>query len=58
MRAAGSRACADCLAWSSEPAGSTLEMVLNEEIVGDYGDLFGAADDNTAEQGFAGTALY
>ena len=42
----------------SEPAGSTLEMVLDEEIVGDYGDLFGAADDDTAEQGFAGTALY
>ena len=39
-------------------AGSTLEMVLNDEIVGDYGDLFGAADDDTAEQGFAGTALY
>lgn len=40
------------------PAGATLEMVLNDEIVGDYGDLFGAADDDHAEQGFAGTALY
>ena len=39
-------------------AGSTLEMVLNEEIVGDYGDLFGAADGDDAEHGFAGTALY
>jgi hypothetical protein len=33
-------------------------MVLNEEIVGDYGDLFGAADGDDAEHGFAGTALY
>ena len=58
LRAAGSKGCTDYFAWPSEPAGSTLEMVLNEEIVGDYGDLFGAADDDTAEQGFAGTALY
>ena len=39
-------------------AGTTLEMVLNEEIVGDYGDYFGAVDDDAAEQGFTGTALY
>lgn len=42
----------------STDAGTTLEMVLNEEIVGDYGDYFGAVDDDDAEQGFAGTALY
>ena len=38
--------------------GTTLLMVLNEEIIGDYGDAFGGADGDDEETGFTGTALY
>ena len=41
----------------SVKAGATIEMVINTELMGDYGDAFGA-DDPGQEQGFAGTALY
>ena len=40
----------------SVKAGATIEMVINTDLMGDYGDAFGA-DDPGQEQGFAGTAL-
>ena len=39
-------------------AGTTLEMVLNEEVVGDYGSMFDGGDGEDEETGFTGTALY